>query len=125
VPACDKIVNGRTTVPLHLDPWETVFVVFRHPAKAPARTLPVVVEKSIATIAGPWQLSFQPDRGAPPQITLERLVPWQESADEGVRYFGGTGTYAKTVQADSDWFKPGAELWIDLGEGQDLGAVWV
>jgi hypothetical protein len=133
-PASYKSVNGRTTVPLYLDPWETVFVVFRHPAKAPARTLPAVVEKSIATIAGPWQLSFQPDRGAPPQITLERLVPWQESTDEGVRYFGGMGTYTKTLQADSDWFKPRAELWLDLGEvknlaevsvnGKPLGIVW-
>src|SRR2546421_2781000 len=122
-PASYKSVNGRTTVPLHLDPWETVFVVFRHPAKAPARIFPAVVEKSIATIAGPWQLSFQPDRGAPPQITLERLVPWQESADEGVRYFGGTGSYSKTLQADSDWFKPGAELWIDLGEVKNIAEV--
>ena len=124
-PASYKSVNGRTTVPLHLDPWETVFVVFRHPAKAPARTLPVVVEKSIATIAGPWPLSFQPDRGAPPQVTLEKLVPWQESTDEGVRYFSGTGTYTKSVQAASDWFKPGAELWIDLGEVKNLAEVSV
>src|SRR5205807_10202862 len=42
-----KSVNGRTTVALHLHPWETVFVVFRHPANAPARTLPVVVDRSI------------------------------------------------------------------------------
>ncbi len=124
-PASYKSVNGRTTVPLHLDPWETVFVVFRHPAKATARTLPAVVEKSIATIAGPWQLSFQPDRGAPPQITLEKLVPWQESTDEGVRYFGGTGTYTKTLQVASDWFKPAAQLWIDLGEVKNLAEVSV
>src|SRR5439155_9130125 len=73
----------------------------------------------------PWQLSFQPDRGAPPQISLEKLVPWQESTDEGVRYFSGTGTYTKSVQAASDWFKPGAELWIDLGEVKNLAEVSV
>jgi hypothetical protein len=65
---------------------------------------------------------------------LEKLAPWQESKDEGVKYFGGTGTYTKTIQATSDWFKPGAELWIDLGEvknlaevsvnGKPLGIVW-
>jgi len=121
-------------VPLHLDPWETVFVVFRHPAKAIGRTLPAVVEKTVATIEGPWQLNFQPDRGAPPQISLQKLAPWQESTDEGVKYFGGTGTYTKALQAASDWFKPGEELWIDLGEvrnlaevsvnGKTLGIVW-
>jgi hypothetical protein len=111
-----------------------VFVVFRHPSKAASRALPGVVENQVATIEGPWDLSFQPDRGAPPKITLAKLVPWQESKDEGVKYFGGTGTYTKTIQATSDWFKPGAELWIDLGQvknlaevsvnGKPLGIVW-
>jgi len=133
-PASYKTANGRTTVPLHLDPWETVFVVFRHPVKATSRTLPKVVEKSVATIEGPWSVTFQSDRGAPAQITLEKLVPWQESTEDGVKYFSGTGTYTKTLQTASDWFKPGAELWIDLGEvknlaevsvnGKSLGIVW-
>ena len=30
-PASYKIADGRTTVPLHLEPWGTVFVVFRKP----------------------------------------------------------------------------------------------
>ena len=33
-PASFRIANGRTTVPLHLEPWGTVFVVFRKPAAA-------------------------------------------------------------------------------------------
>ena len=133
-PASYKAVNVGTTVPLNLAPWETVFVVFRHLSNAASRALPRVVESSVGTIEGPWDLSFQPDRGAPPKITLEKLVPWQESKDEGVKYFGGTGTYTKTIQATSDWFKPGAELWIDLGQvknlaevsvnGKPLGIVW-
>jgi hypothetical protein len=133
-PASYKATNGRTTVALHLAPWETVFVVFRHPSTAASRALPRVIENSIATIEGPWELSFQPDRGAPPKISLEKLAPWQESKDEGVKYFGGTGIYTKTLQAASDWFKPGGELWIDLGEvknlaevsvnGKPLGIVW-
>ena len=28
-PVSYKIADGRTTVPLHLEPWGTVFVVFR------------------------------------------------------------------------------------------------
>src|SRR2546430_6604649 len=35
-PASYQSANGRTTVPLRLEPWGTVFVVFRHPAKAPS-----------------------------------------------------------------------------------------
>ena len=32
-PASFTIADGRTTVPLHLEPWGTVFVVFRKPAE--------------------------------------------------------------------------------------------
>jgi hypothetical protein len=39
-PAAYHIGNGRTAVPLHLDPYETVFVVFRKPAASPSRTPP-------------------------------------------------------------------------------------
>jgi hypothetical protein len=77
-------------VPLHLDPWGTVFVVFRKPAKTPSRTLPKVTDSSIATVEGAWDLSFQPDRGTPAKITLDKLASWSDSSDEGVKYFSGT-----------------------------------
>jgi hypothetical protein len=129
-----KIADGRTTVPLHLEPWGTVFVVFRVPAKAMSRTVPNPVETQIATVEGPWSLSFQPDRGAPASITMDKLISWDISDDKGVKYFSGTGTYTKTIDAKADWFKPGAKIWIDLGgvknlaevtvNGKSLGVVW-
>jgi hypothetical protein len=133
-PASFRIADGRTTVPLHLDPWGTVFVVFRNAAKTSSRTLPKTANSSIATVEGPWDLSFQADRGAPTKITLDRLTSWSDSADEGVKYFSGTGTYTKTIHAPADWFKRGTRLSIDLGEvknlaevsvnGKPLGIVW-
>jgi hypothetical protein len=126
--------DGRTTVPLSLAPWESVFVVFRQPAKASARALPSLAEELLANVDGPWEVSFEPDRGAPDKTTFLTLTPWNESPEEGIKYFSGTGTYAKTIQAPSDWFKSGAHLWIDLGNvknlaevsvnGQPLGIVW-
>jgi hypothetical protein len=51
-----------------------------------------------------------------------------------VKYFSGTGTYTKTIQAAPEWFQPGAKLCIDLGDvkniaqvsvnGKDLGIIW-
>jgi hypothetical protein len=109
-------------------------VVFRQPAKAPLRSLPVLAEQSIATVEGPWEVKFQPDLGAPDKISLEKLIAWNESSDEGVKYFSGTASYAKSVQAPANWFKAGAHLWIDLGDvknlaevsvnGKPLGIVW-
>jgi hypothetical protein len=134
VPASYTIADGRTTVPLHFEPWGTVFVIFREPTKHPARTLPNVTETKLTTIDGPWTVAFQPDRGAPPSITLDKLISWSDSSDNGVKYFAGTGTYSQTLQAPADWFKKGATLWLDLGDvkniavitvnGKELGTVW-
>ena len=119
------IANGATTVPLHLEPWGTVFVVFRKPAAAASRTLPKVVEAPLATVDGPWQLSFQPNRGAPASITLDTLASWTNNADPGVKYFSGIGTYTKTIDVPAEWFKTGVSLSLDLGEVRDLAEVSV
>jgi hypothetical protein len=121
-------------VPLHLEAWETVFVVFRHPTAHTSRTIPLPTQKHLATIEGPWTVNFQPDRGAPPSITLTNLTSWSDNADSGVKYFSGTASYVKTLEARSDWFTPANHLWIDLGEvknladisvnGKSLGIVW-
>ncbi len=129
-----KIADGRTTVPLHLEPWGTVFVVFRTPAKAMSRRLPNVVETELTTLQAPWSVSFQRGRGAPASIILNKLISWPDSANEGIKYFSGAGTYTQTVPVSADWFKKDAKLWIDLGDvknlaevtvnGKPLGVVW-
>jgi len=133
-PVSYKISEGRTTIPLHLEPWGTVFVVFRKKTDVDSRTLPKVVETQLATLPGSWNVSFQPDRGAPSSIHLEQLVSWSYSPNPGVKYFSGTGTYTKTIQAPASWFTKNTHLWIDLGDvknladvtvnGKDLGIVW-
>ena len=124
-PVSYAIANGATTVPLHLEPWGTVFIVFRKPAAAPSRTVTKIVETPLATIDGPWQLSFQPNRGAPASITLDTLASWTNNADPGVKYFSGIGTYTKTIDAPAEWFKPGVSLWLDLGDVENLAEVSV
>jgi hypothetical protein len=133
-PVSYKIADGRTTIPLKLEPWGTVFVVFRKATAETAYTVPAQTESEIATVNGPWKVSFQPKRGAPASITLKTLASWTENPDAGVKYFSGAGTYTKTIQAKAGWFKNGAHVWIDLGDvrnlaevtvnGKPLGVVW-
>jgi hypothetical protein len=124
-PVSYAIANGQTKIPLHLEPWGSVFVVFRKPAMTPSRTLPAVVETQLAAVDGPWAISFQPNRGAPPSIKLDKLISWTDSTDAGVKYFSGAGTYAQTIQAAKAWFKPGVKLWLDLGDVKNLASVTV
>ena len=124
-PASYAIANGRTTVPLHLEPRESVFVVFRNAAANPSRTLPEVMSKTVAAVTGAWDVSFPPKWGAPEQIQLDQLASWTANADEGVKYFSGTATYTKTVQAEAGWFGQGTRLWLDLGAVGDIAEVSV
>ena len=86
-PASYNIAGGRTTVPLHLEPWGTVFVVFRKAAKAESLSLPKPVETELTTVEGPWDVSFQPGRGAPASIKLDKLISWSDSQDRGREVF--------------------------------------
>jgi hypothetical protein len=79
-------------------------------------------------------VSFQAGRGAPPSVSIDKLSSWSDNQDAGVMYFSGTATYTKTIKATADWFRKGAEQWIDLGDvknlaevivnGKSLGIVW-
>jgi hypothetical protein len=133
-PASFKIAEGRTTVPLDLEPWGSVFVVFQKSTSATNRTLPAGQKKDLATLDGSWKVSFQSGRGAPDSVTLEKLASWSDNSDPGVKYFSGIGTYAKTFDAPAAWLTKGAQVWIDLGDvknlaevsvnGKPLGIVW-
>jgi len=133
-PASFKVADGRTMVPLHLEPWGSVFFVFRRRTSKTSHTIPEVTTTKVATINGPWNIVFQSGRGAPNSITMNELLDWSHSDDPGVRYFSGVGTYTKTVEASPNWFRKGARLWLDLGDvknlaevtinGKDLGQTW-
>ena len=80
-------------------------------------------ETQLATVEGFWTVAFQPKRGAPAQAIFDKLVSWTENPDSGVKYFSGTATYTKTVQASTASFRQGAEIWLDLGDVKDIGEV--
>ena len=124
-PASYRIAGGRTTVSLRLDPIDAVFIVFRNPTARLSVTMPSISETQVATVEGGWDVGFQPERGAPSRIILDRLSSWSDSSDRGVKYFSGTGIYYKSIEAPADWFVRGARLWLDLGSVKNLADVTV
>jgi len=129
-----RIEGARTTVPLRLEPWGSVFVVFRKPTKARQLTLPVATEKTLQSVGGPWSVSFDNGRGAPAGTRMDALHSWSESMDAGIRYYSGTATYTREVRVAVSDRVAGAKVWLDLGEvknlaevilnGHNLGVVW-
>jgi hypothetical protein len=128
-PASYQIAGGRTTVPLHLDPHGTIFVVFRKAAAAPSQQFEEPAETPVAITSDllnrDWSVQFQPGKGAPATIQLDHLTSWSDNSNAGVKYFSGTATYSKTVQLPASAFTSGAHLWLDLGDVKDLAGVEV
>jgi len=185
--------DGRTTLPLWLEPAGSVFVVFRKPredqadrlvalerngqsvlpragsaltepppaellaargrqttlrawqpgryslraASGTTRTVEVPPLPPPVALAGPWEVRFQPGRGAPERVTLDRLLSWSAHPDPGVKYFSGAAVYRTTFAwptAPSEISNPKSEIFLDLGQvaviaavklnGHDLGVLW-
>ena len=128
------IGDETTTVPLSLTPNDAVFVVFRNSANTDTYTIPEVNETVLETISGEWNVQFQAERGAPEEVVFGELEDWADNTDSGIKYFSGTATYTKTIQAPANWITNGDEIWLNLGNvkniaevkvnGQELGIVW-
>ena len=130
--------NGCVRVPLHLEPTESVFVIFREKSPNAETKIPNAKNflefKAVQEIAGSWDLRFSPNWGAPPKVTLDKLISWSEHADVGVKYFSGTAVYSKTIQIPAILLGKNQSLYLDLGSvaviaevklnGKDLGIGW-
>ncbi|MCX6926144.1 MAG: glycosyl hydrolase [Verrucomicrobia bacterium] len=85
-------------------------------------------------LPGPWYVSFPSNWGAPPHVTLDKLISWTEHPEAGVKYFSGTAAYTKIVSVPSALLTPSRRWCLDLGSvavmaevklnGKDLGTLW-
>lgn len=126
--------KNQTRVSLHLEPNDAQFIVFRKKAAQSVFRQTKPTERELFVISDAWKVRFQPNRGAPAEMVFDELTSWSENANQGVKYFSGTASYTQTIQASTDWFKSGTQLWLDLGSvknlaevivnGQSLGIVW-
>ena len=133
-PLSYRMKAARTIVRLKLDPNDAVFVVFRHPTNAPSVVIQESTTKMLATLEGPWEISFPSNLGAPPHARFDRLRSWTEISDAGVKYFSGTATYDKTVRIRPEWLNGRARVLLDLGavknlaeiivNGKSMGVLW-
>jgi hypothetical protein len=87
-------------------------------------------------VAGPWEVSFDPQRGGPARpVMFDKLEDWSQRPEDGIRYYSGTATYRKMftfINPRTRHAKPRIQL--DLGEvavmaevtlnGKNLGILW-
>lgn len=127
-------VSGRTTVPLELGPYGSMFVVFRSAASQhPPTGRPNAPHFETALeLTGPWTVRFDPNWGGPASVEFAELVSWTQRSEEGVRYYSGTATYEQALDLPEEL--EDKSIWLDLGtvrelaevrlNGESLGIVW-
>ena len=76
-------------------------------------------------LEGGWRVEFDPEWGAPAEVMLPELISWTEHAEEGVRYYSGTGRYNKTFNLPASWLDPGHHVHLDLGDVRELAEIYV
>lgn len=124
--------DGRTVVPLNLPENGSIFVVFRGPGRPPETAPAPKPRMKMLPLSGPWEVRFQPRRGAPPSAVFDQLTAWNEHPDSGIRYFSGTAVYRKSFELSAQ--EATSEVWLHLGRvfclaevrlnGKELGVVW-
>lgn len=72
-----------------------------------------------ASVAGPWLLAVPKAK----PVRLEKLASWTTQADPAVRYFSGTATYRKRLEAPKALFGPGRRQVLDLGRVEVIAKV--
>jgi len=129
--------NDRTTVPLELTPYGSVFVVFRKQIPPDAAGTTERNSPSYTTleeIKGPWTVRFDPKWGGPETVVFDELISWSKRPEAGVRHYSGTATYRKAFHLPGSRLQSVEGLALDLGDvshmaqvrlnGKDLGVLW-
>ena len=72
-----------------------------------------------------WTSTSNPTAALREDGTFDRLISWSDSSDHGIKYFSGTASYSKTIEIPASAFAPGAHLWLDLGDVENIAEVTV
>jgi len=117
-----RFEGDRTVVPLGLEAEESYFVVFREAVSASEASVAPRSYLPVLDVHGPWQVAFQPGRGAPPTARLETLRSLSEEPEPGIRYFSGIATYRVRFTPPRDLTSE-TPLVVDLGSVGDIAEV--
>ncbi len=119
--------DGLTTVPLTLEPYGSIMVVFNRQIDKDTQG---ASERNyddyevVKNITGRWEVNFDPKWGGPVSVTFPELLDWSTHPDEGIKYYSGPAVYNKSFQID---FEPqkGVPYFLQLESVKDVGIAVV
>ena len=102
---------AKASMDLELAPYESRVLVF---SRAVAPTVPAMSGPAIppVDVSGNWTVKF-PD--SPQAVSMATLRSWTD--DESRKFYSGTATYERTVEAPAPLLKKGQRVFLNFGEG--------
>jgi hypothetical protein len=117
--------DGRTTVPLTLDPYGSVLVLFSKPVANDLQGNGKTNYPGFAPLQeleGPWHVYFAPEYGGPGVVHFPELADWTTFKDEGIKFYSGPAIYHKKYHfipvPDNTYF-------LELEKVKDVGIAHV
>lgn len=130
---------GRTILPIHFAPLQSLFVVVSPPdARIDSVGRPLTARLAEASgetlpLPGAWEVEFERPDGTTFERGFARLESWTEHQDEEVRHFSGSARYRKDFTLETGDLSANP-LYLDLGRvealcvvrvnGQSAGVLW-
>lgn len=108
-------------MPLHLEPLESCFIVFRgkgSPEAGDNNPTPA----SAVEISEPWHVAFNGKLSSPAPIEMASPADLAQNADPEIRYFSGTITYTTEFDLDD---ASAARVLLNLGRVESMAKVYV
>jgi len=119
--------DGLTQVPLTLEPYGSVLVVFD---KAISQDKEGTAARNYAdlelvkNIEGPWTINFDVAWGGPESVTFPELMDWTQHPDDGIKYYSGAAVYHKSFELKSEPSND-ESFYLELGSVKDVGIAEV
>ena len=123
--------DGRSSIPLHMAPRESFFIIFCSGSQQPDRQ--TADTQVIPVSPSEWAVTFDPSMGGPSEtIRMQTLGDWTQSDDPRIKYYSGTAickasfkmphyNRRHSYQLSLPLLNTAAEVIIN---GQSAGIVW-
>lgn len=105
--------NGaRTTIGLHLAPYESRIILFCKSAQSMPRPESQTPIAAPIDLSSGWKVTFSPLGRT---VSMDHLRSWTEN--EETRFYSGVAAYQKDVDVTASFLAPGAKIVLDFGPG--------
>ena len=130
------VKDGKTILPLKLEPTESAFIVFREPSKeSPGGDVNInyPAPEPVQPVVSPWTVTFDSKmRGPVKPVVMNTLQDWTLSDNDSIKYYSGTAVYKNNVTLAN--IAKDKSYYLDLGKtmvmakvsvnGKYAGGVW-